>query len=90
MTDRQQIAGITGRTAVVTGAAGGIGGAVVAALTEAGARVVGWDTTGAPDPDTLDVDVTDAAAVRDAWRRTEDTGGPVDLLVSELRCAYGS
>jgi NAD(P)-dependent dehydrogenase (short-subunit alcohol dehydrogenase family) len=34
---------LTGKVAVVTGAAGGIGGAVVSALADAGADLVGLD-----------------------------------------------
>ncbi|MFW0794699.1 SDR family oxidoreductase [Gordonia sp. CPCC 205515] len=75
-----EIAGITGRTTVVTGAAGGIGRAVVDALHRAGAAVDPWDVTDAPGIRT--VDVADRDAVVNAWRATEETHGPVDLLIN--------
>ncbi|MFW0785669.1 SDR family oxidoreductase [Gordonia sp. CPCC 206044] len=73
------VAGIAGKTAVVTGATGGIGRAVVAALEAAGAQVDGWDVSG---DGVRSVDVTDRAAVHDAWHALEDAHGPVDLVVS--------
>ena len=48
-------------TAIVTGAAGGIGGALVDAFRQAGYRVIGVDRAGTPEVEKLDV--TDAAAV---------------------------
>ena len=46
---------LTGRTALVTGASGGIGRAIALALSQAGAKVVFCDT----DRDTFDDRLTD-------------------------------
>lgn len=73
------IAGVTGRTVVVTGAAGGIGRAVVDALQSAGAVVDPWDL--GPSPGVREVDVADRSAVHQAWRTTEEALGAVDILV---------
>ncbi|MCJ8145138.1 2,3-dihydro-2,3-dihydroxybenzoate dehydrogenase [Ancylobacter sp. A5.8] len=76
--------GITGRLAVVTGAGGGIGRAVVRLLAEEGARVVATDR-----PEALDgiegaarvepLDVRDSGAVDALVARIEAEEGPIDL-----------
>lgn len=63
-----------GRTAVITGASGGIGRSVRALLERDGAHVVGWDVGGGGVP----VDVGDRGSVERAARALND--GP-DLLV---------
>ncbi|WP_243787866.1 2,3-dihydro-2,3-dihydroxybenzoate dehydrogenase [Saccharopolyspora gloriosae] len=87
--------GISGRTAVVTGAAHGIGAAVVHALGELGATVAAVDL----DADALaevvsagaekgrhvlacPADVAGADAVEAVIERVEREAGPVDLLVN--------
>ncbi|MFD7709654.1 2,3-dihydro-2,3-dihydroxybenzoate dehydrogenase [Streptomyces sp. NPDC059785] len=81
-----------GRLALVTGAARGIGAAVVAALVERGARVLATDVL----PDGLEalaaeygdrvtaraLDVTDAAAVEALVEEAERTLGPLDIAVN--------
>ena len=53
-----------GATALVTGAAGGLGSAIGAALQARGARVVSLDLAPAAGADLhIDCDVTDASAV---------------------------
>jgi len=66
-------------SAVVTGAAGGIGRAVVEALTKAGHQVHGWDAT--PHPGLTPVDVTDPVAVEAAVEAVE-AAQPIDVLVN--------
>src|ERR1700693_4455459 len=83
---------LKGKTAVVTGAAGAMGLAVVRALLEDGAQVALVDV----DALRLDslirflrgttiavaCDITDAAAVRNAHQQIEKVLGPVDILVN--------
>lgn len=78
--------GLAGRTAFVTGAAGGIGAAVVAALVAEGARVYATDLE-APEAGSDRVhgaalDMRDARAVEAAVAEAEARFGPVDLGVS--------
>jgi NAD(P)-dependent dehydrogenase (short-subunit alcohol dehydrogenase family) len=77
------------RTAVVTGAGGGIGRALVAALADAGARVVATDRE-APDVEGAAVsralDVTDA----EATRALLDEVGPVDVYLANAGVAVGT
>ena len=65
---------LEGKVALVTGAAGGIGTALVDALDHSGARVVGVDLD--------DGDITDPAAVEEIVRRTETEHGALDILVN--------
>lgn len=72
------------RVAVVTGGAGGIGQAIVAALRRAGAMVVVWDRnlpTGDAD-DGIAVDVTDRAALDRAVAVVRGRHGRLDILVN--------
>ncbi|WP_374009136.1 SDR family NAD(P)-dependent oxidoreductase [Leifsonia sp. LS-T14] len=73
---------LTGLTALVTGAASGIGRAVVALMREEGATVVGLDRSAAIDePDLLVADVTDRAAISSVISgRFEESG--LDILVN--------
>lgn len=82
-----RLTGIAGRTAIVTGAAGGIGNAVVRLLAESGARVVATDL----DPGAVReggtvraerLDVRDAAAVDALVDTIEREWGPVDIGVN--------
>ena len=76
----------TGRVAVVTGGARGIGAAVIAALVEEGARAVSIDLN---EPDqarerTRDIraDVTDRMALAAAFETIDAVEGRVDVLVN--------
>jgi NAD(P)-dependent dehydrogenase (short-subunit alcohol dehydrogenase family) len=75
---------LDGRGAVVTGAAGGIGRAVVAQLAEAGARVCAVDLAGREQP-TADlafaVDLRDIAAHDGLLRQVREAFGRLDVLV---------
>jgi 2,3-dihydro-2,3-dihydroxybenzoate dehydrogenase len=78
--------GLAGRIALVTGAAGGIGTALVRLLREEGARVVATDLV-APDNDDPDVwaaalNVADSAAVDALVARVESDWGPIDYGVN--------
>jgi NAD(P)-dependent dehydrogenase (short-subunit alcohol dehydrogenase family) len=72
---------LEGKVCVITGAAGGIGGASAEAFAREGARVVGVDLVpDAPGELSLQVDVTDDAAVRAMYARVRDELGRIDVL----------
>ena len=78
---------LTGRTALVTGAAGGIGRALADQFAEAGARLVLWDLDRAMfgpvgGAVTDGVDVTDYAAVEAGRDRALGSLGRIDILVN--------
>jgi 3-oxoacyl-[acyl-carrier protein] reductase len=81
---------LTGRRAIVTGGARGIGLAVAERLAASGARVAIWDrdaTTAAAEAERigqvgLAVDVTDADGIAAAFERTQLLVGPIDILVT--------
>lgn len=82
------MADFAGRCAIVTGAAGEIGRALVQELVRRGARVVGVDADPAvtgllPDPARAEIlDVTDAVAVDVAFRRLAEDGWHPDVLLN--------
>jgi rhamnulose-1-phosphate aldolase/alcohol dehydrogenase len=88
---------LQGKVALVTGAAGGIGRAVVDALAAAGACVVGFDLDEAGADDAVAAlgdrgmgvggDVTSEAAVEDAFAAAIETFGGVDIVVSNAGVA---
>ena len=67
---------------LVTGAAGGIGGAAVAELKRQGARVVGLDLAPGDDPDTLACDVRDQESVDRAVAEAIERLGGLDVLIN--------
>ena len=69
---------LSGKTAVVTGAARGLGKAIAGLLASAGAKVVGLDLEGDPS-----CDVSDEASVEKAFARI----GGVDILVNNAGTA---
>ncbi|NYZ63738.1 2,3-dihydro-2,3-dihydroxybenzoate dehydrogenase [Luteimonas deserti] len=80
-----QLTGFDGKIALVTGAAGGIGAAVVRALRDSGAVVVASDRV-APSSEhgehSFVLDVTDAAAVDALVAHVEADLGPIDVAVN--------
>ena len=75
----------SGRRAVVTGAARGIGLAVANALRASGAQVVSWDVEPSQESESgafVAADIADFAAVARALRETVDRHGPPDILVN--------
>jgi NAD(P)-dependent dehydrogenase (short-subunit alcohol dehydrogenase family) len=78
-----------GRVAVVTGAAGGIGGALVSGLRERGAKsVIGADLDGTGADYVLDV--SDERATRELIREIEEGVGPIDLWFANAGVATAS
>jgi len=81
---------LSGKVAVVTGGARGIGLAVVERMVKSGARVVVWDRARieqggkaeAAGARLIAADVSDADAVARALAETEARVGPVDILVN--------
>lgn len=82
---------LSGRVAIVTGAARGIGSAIATRLAASGARVAIWDvdsgaakTAAAEIPGAIDLlaDVTDSASIARALAATEARLGPPDILVN--------
>jgi 2-hydroxycyclohexanecarboxyl-CoA dehydrogenase len=86
------VSDLDGKVAVVTGAAGGIGKALAAALAEAGASVGVWDLDGGRAKEVaagigasavgVEVDITSRASVESALATTSSTLGQVDVLVN--------
>src|SRR4051812_49490281 len=69
----------SGRVAVVTGGAGGIGQAIAARLSEAGASVWIWDL--AAPSGSVKVDVADLASVEAVARQLLSAAGKIDILI---------
>jgi NAD(P)-dependent dehydrogenase (short-subunit alcohol dehydrogenase family) len=66
------------RVAIVTGGAGQLGRAIVAALEERGARVAVFDLAA----ERFRVDVTDRSAIERATQEVEREWGPPDILIN--------
>lgn len=79
---------LTGRTALVTGAAGGIGRAIAEALVDAGASVIAFDRdAGAMEKlgagcEPVVVDLSDPTRIETAMRGVLDKHSCVDILVN--------
>jgi 2-keto-3-deoxy-L-fuconate dehydrogenase len=77
------------RVALVTGAAGGIGAAIVARFRSEGARVAGLDTvTGSVSDFDLVADVRDDAALERSIAALKDAFGPPDIVVHAAAATY--
>ncbi|MEZ5990212.1 MAG: SDR family oxidoreductase [Planctomycetota bacterium] len=75
---------LRGRTALVTGGAGGIGSATVELFLEAGAEVLCLDLPGKAPPDGAighGCDFSDPDAIADTMQRIRDSNPSLDLLV---------
>ena len=77
---------LSGRVAVVTGAARGIGDAIAERLLADGARVFSLDKAAPTEPRDgivyLEADVTDPASVAAAFTATDAASGRLDILVN--------
>ena len=88
---------LSGRTAIVTGGAQGIGLAVASRLLASGAKVASWDTNQARNLETVktlggdaaavDVDISSWGSVQSALNQTESALGPVDIVVNSAGLA---
>lgn len=80
--------GLNGRTAIVTGAAGGIGRAIAGKLNDHGVRVIIWDRTpalfdgGFPALAVETVDVSDPEQVEHAFAKAVELAGQIDIMVN--------
>ena len=90
---------LAGHPAVVTGGGRGIGRAIAAAMTGAGAKVTITGRTEGPLKETVSTghatsfqiaDVTDAAAVTAAFQRAEAANGPISILVANAGAAQSA
>jgi NAD(P)-dependent dehydrogenase (short-subunit alcohol dehydrogenase family) len=79
-----------GQVALVSGAAGAIGGAVVARLTEEGARVVACDVDATGIDGGVTCDVRDADSCRAAVNVGLERHGQLDVLVNVAGIAAGN
>lgn len=83
---------LSGRTAIVTGAAGGIGFAIAQGMAAAGAALILTDLNPAatrqaasrigPDVEGHALDVSDCAAIEQFFREREEAGRRIDVLVN--------
>jgi 2-dehydro-3-deoxy-L-rhamnonate dehydrogenase (NAD+) len=81
---------LTGRVAIITGGARGLGLAIAERLAAGGARIALWDSDAAALADAAaklgaqaeTTDVTDAASLEAALTRTEAALGPCDIMVA--------
>jgi NAD(P)-dependent dehydrogenase (short-subunit alcohol dehydrogenase family) len=85
-----ELFGLAGTTAIVTGGASGLGLAVVSALTGAGAHVVVADRNARPDAgESVEVDVSDAAAVDALFDDVAARRGGIDIVFANAGIARG-
>ncbi|MEM1375097.1 MAG: SDR family oxidoreductase [Pseudomonadota bacterium] len=77
------------KVAVVTGAAGGLGQAVSAALAETH-HVVGLDLKPAPVSEPIEIDLTDAGAIAEVFADIGARHGGVDTLVNNAGTCFMS
>lgn len=75
---------LSGKVAVVTGANGGIGGAIVTTLRQHGATVIATDLSNphTNDPDFRQLDVSDVAAIHDLASDIQHTYSRLDIWVN--------
>jgi NAD(P)-dependent dehydrogenase (short-subunit alcohol dehydrogenase family) len=81
---------LEGKVCVITGAAGGIGGATAALFQREGATVVGADVSeSAPGDLSLQVDITREDQVVDMYARAREAFGRIDVLFNNAGIAPG-
>ena len=90
---------LSGKTALVTGGAQGIGLAVTLRLLASGAKVASWDVNGDQNTQTvanldaganataITADISDWASVQSALAQTKSALGPVDIVVNSAGLA---
>src|SRR6476620_849795 len=87
MPDPSRLTDLSGRVAVVTGGASGIGAACAELLAAAGATVAVLDRAVPRGPDAIKLDVTDEAAIDAAMADVAERHGGIDVLVASAGIA---
>lgn len=77
------------KIAVVTGAAGGLGQAISAALAQTH-HVIGLDLRSAPVAEPIEIDLTDAAAIAEVFAGIKARHGGIDVLVNNAGTCFMS
>ncbi|MEM1302928.1 MAG: SDR family oxidoreductase [Pseudomonadota bacterium] len=78
------------RIAVVTGAAGGLGSAIAKQLQADGCHVVGLDLKASEADTSVEIDLTDADAIAEAFQQVGAEHGGLDILVNNAGTCFMS
>lgn len=80
---------LSGRTALVTGAASGIGAAIAKEMTEQGCKVIGVDRQEGSHVPLLKGDLSKTSELNDLVAKAQEIVGDIDILVNCAGVAFG-